>query len=451
MNLTPAQYDFCVGIYREHLQEASFLYEQRLNLLDDPELTWKDIQDFEDRFEPHIDGLIVGGDLALEVCQVQAAEGDAGELHAAVRVFCRQKRMDLLSVVFANLESTDTERITAVCEALIHEDLVGWEEKILGLIADQPPLAYLAMQLKGYKRLSAGPDMLTAMKNAEAEIQCAAIWSLGRLRTPQAREPLFQLCLHHQEDGVRAAAALALLRLGEPEILTVCSSRAERESWPFLALGLGGSLQAAALLRRIAATERITVEGILALGLLGDIASIDVLYQMMLDKHFAEAAASALFLVTGADLFEEIFIPEKIEEDELFEEEKEKLRRGESLTPPGSPPSGTTLRRISQKAKDWHEWWAANSSRFSTGVRYRNGVPYSSAGLVENLQSENLPRKLRQLVYEELVIRYGADFPFDTGMFVAQQKQAIARYALWQSENNNRFEPGKWFFAARRQ
>ena len=55
-NLTQPQIDFATNLY---IEEASALYEQRLTLFDDPEITWQDIEDFEDRFEPHIDGLVV--------------------------------------------------------------------------------------------------------------------------------------------------------------------------------------------------------------------------------------------------------------------------------------------------------------------------------------------------------------------------------------------------------
>src|SRR5262245_37604966 len=66
--------DFYIRLYQEYLEEASFLYEQRLTLFDDPEITWKDIHDFEERFEAHIDGLVVGEELALEVCKTQARD-----------------------------------------------------------------------------------------------------------------------------------------------------------------------------------------------------------------------------------------------------------------------------------------------------------------------------------------------------------------------------------------
>ena len=112
--MTQAMVDFSTGIYQEHLEEASFLYEQRLSLFDDPEITWLDIEDFEERFEAHIGGLVVGEDLALEVCRTQAIEGDFGGLHAAVRVFCRQNRLDFVREVLEELDPEDMQRIQAV-------------------------------------------------------------------------------------------------------------------------------------------------------------------------------------------------------------------------------------------------------------------------------------------------------------------------------------------------
>ena len=47
----------------------------------------------------------------------------------------------------------------------------------------------------------------------------------------------------------------------------------------------------------------------------------------------------------------------------------------------------------------------------------------------------------------EWVVRYGVDFPFETDMFRAQQKKAIAKYADWVKGNSNHFPDGEWYFA----
>ena len=138
---------------------------------------------------------------------------------------------------------------------------------------------------------------------------------------------------------------------------------------------------------------------------------------------------------------------DEIDEDELFDEEKEKLEKGESLTPEGEEPPGITITRISQNPQDWQKWWSENKSRFSPEVRYRSGKPYSPLCLLENLQSEKNPRKIRQLAYEELVIRYNVDISFETDMFVARQKQALAKYAEWIQANGSQFQSGNWYFA----
>jgi hypothetical protein len=155
----------------------------------------------------------------------------------------------------------------------------------------------------------------------------------------------------------------------------------------------------------------------------------------------------ALQLITGAQLYEEVFIPDAIDEDELFEEERERFRQGQIPTRPDGQPFGTTVTRLSQNPEDWQKWWTENRGRFDPRIRYRNGKPYSPACLLENLQSDRSRRKIRQLAYEELVIRYGIDFPFETDMLVVQQKQALAKYAEWVKANSSRFREGEWYFA----
>jgi hypothetical protein len=216
--------DFAIGIYQEHLSEASFLYEQRLSLLDDPEITWKDIDDFEQRFEAHSDGLVVGQNLALEVCKQQASEGDFGELHAAMRVFCRQNRLDLVLETIEAIDSEDAEKLQAVADARNDELPEAWQKNFIGQLKEEnPKLAPIIPKLIGYRRLNAGTELLQALQQTSTSASSPAlIWALGRLRERNARVPLFNTYLQHEDDAVRSAAALALLRIGEPQTTTYC-------------------------------------------------------------------------------------------------------------------------------------------------------------------------------------------------------------------------------------
>src|SRR5262245_5843998 len=123
--------EFNIGLYKEHLSEASFLYEQRLAYLHDPEVDWPKLHDWEERFEAHIDALVVGGELSLEICRLQAAAGDAGEMHAALRVFCRQGRKDDALAVLRALDPANDEAIRAAAEALRWEAPRDWVDELL--------------------------------------------------------------------------------------------------------------------------------------------------------------------------------------------------------------------------------------------------------------------------------------------------------------------------------
>ena len=447
--MTQTILDFETELYQEHLEEASFLYEQRLTLFDDPEITWLDIADFEERFEAHIDGLVVGEEPALNVCKTQAMEGDFGELHAAVRVFCRQNRLDFVQECLEALDPEDTERVQAISDALNHELPAKWKDEFIRILSEgDQRLIPVVAKLIGYRRLSSGKELLQALQQNSSQAVSNIIWSIGRVREQYARTLLFNKYLKHEDESVCSATALALLRIGDPQTLDHCLHSVHSGNWPLLPLGLGGNRSTAAVLIESATNNKASADCLIALGLLGNISAVDTLLSGLGNADFARSAAIAFNLITGAGIYEEVFIPEEIDEDELFEEELEKLKRGESLYPPGEEP-GTTITRISQKPEDWQKWWAENKSQFNPGIRYRNGKPYSPACLLENLESEKSPRIVRQMAYEEFVIRYGIDFPFETDMLVSQQKQAIAKYAEWIQTNGSSFREGEWYFAGK--
>ncbi|QTA85821.1 Uncharacterized protein dnm_018360 [Desulfonema magnum] len=448
-SITKNQKKFAITLYLDHFEEVSFLYEQRLTLLDDPEITWLDLEDFENRFEAHIDGLLVGEDLALEVCKQQVIEGDFGELHAAIRVFCRQNRLDLVQEVLEELDAEDEERVQAVSDALNHELPVNWQNEFIRMLSEgDQKLVPIVARLIGYQRLPAKRELFhVALRPKSSDSLPVLFWAIGRVRDPNAIDLLLNY-VQHKDEAICSVAALAALRIGEPQTINECLRYAETENWPLLPLGLGGGSSAISVLLRIASGGNVSVDCLISLGLLGDISAMDTLLYHIGNTELAESAALAMNLITGAALYEEVFIPEDIDEDELFEEELEKLKKGESLYPPGEE-SGTTITRVSQKPEDWHDWWTENKSRFSPGIRYRNGKPYSPACLLENLKSEKSIRQVRQFAYEELVIRYDIDFPFETDMFVVQRKQAIAKYAEWIEANSSRFQAGQWYFSGR--
>jgi len=191
-------------------------------------------------------------------------------------------------------------------------------------------------------------------------------------------------------------------------------------------------------------TKDKTVPEIIKTGLDGIPGKIPVLIEKLSLAESSEHAAFGLNLITGADLFEEVFIPDKIDKDMLFEDELEKLKKGEPLYPLGKEP-GENITRLSQNPETWQIFWEDNKNRFDPNSRYRNGKLYCPACLVENLKSEIYPNYIRKLVNQELVLGYNIKVPFDTSMLVQDQLKAINELETIIKDTKDKFESGKWY------
>jgi len=438
---------FLIELYEEYLQEASFLYEQRNALLANPEITWRKIGKFEDRFEAHIDGLVIGGDLALDVCSRQAKEGDFGEAHAAVRVFCRQSRKDMFLKVLKGVDVEDAARVQAVADALKHELPESWEPELLDFLGSKDPnLVLISTEVVGYRRLKAGKPLINLLENSESGLLAKAVWALGRVGDQQARSPIFS-CLLHGDQAVRSSAALALLRLGDEQALHYCLQHASKEQWAVLPLASGGSRAAFEVILGRATTGKASSECLAGLGLLGYPAAVPFLIDCLEDENTATAAADALDRIAGTHFQEQVFIAEEINEDELFEGERERLKQGLVPTRADGKPFGNTVNRVSQKGDEWQRWWDEHKAFMSPFTRYRNGVPYSPVCLVADLEQETTPHDARRLAYEELVIHYGLGVPFEADMFVTQQTKALVSASEWAQQHTTRFLAGGSYFS----
>ncbi|MDI3462579.1 MAG: hypothetical protein OJF50_001400 [Nitrospira sp.] len=436
---------FYVELYEEHLEEASFLYAQRLTLFDDAEITWVTIGEWEERLEAHIDALVIGDDLALEVCEKQAAEGDFGLLFAVISVFCRQRRFDLLKNMLEPLDPEDLEKLQAVADALKYECPPEWESEIAHVLpATDPRQVFILATLYGYRRKKFGEGLVADIATLPPAVIQTLAWAKGRLGDKQGKSQL-QDCLKHEDESVRSAAAVALLRLGDQKLVQESTIQNGISAVPWSIRAITATSKELTLLLAQVGRNKSEPDSLMALGIMGEITAVPVLLSHLADGAMAPAAALGLNLITGAELYEKVFIPEVMDEDELFDEEKEQVRKGQPVLRPDGKPYGENVIRLSQKTEEWKGWWTANENRFSRGLRYRSGVPVTPVVLIDNLAFPKTPRIVRQLAHEELVIRYSADIPFETDMPVRQQQEAIGKWKTWTIVNEKRFKPGAWY------
>lgn len=442
----PSSRGFYIGLYLEHLEEASFLYEQRLFLLDDPEIAWRDITPFEERFEAHIDALLVGEELALAVCRQQAIEGDFGELHAAVRVFCRQNRFDLLLEVVDTLDTTDDDIRGAVRRAIADEMPDSWKDILLHHFTKHHPFFYtLVPYIFGFRRLDYSEDILHQLSEQPDESPKAHIWALGRLRTPKAVSPLATLLSDYSDSELRKETALALLRCGDSRCISFLKEKSYAYHWPHILLGLCGSRVDAGFLHKVF-EHNPSIDALTAIGLLGCKVSVKMLILCLDREEFTKAAAEALYVITGAQLFEEVNIFNDNDIGNDFYTDTHEYEN-DFFTTSNDIKTGITVKRIARKKERWEAWWNKNESNYHLNIRYRNGRPFDLLCILENIQSELLARRIRQLAYEELVIRYGIDVHFETCMSTGWQIYSIGSlYKLINAYNGN-YTPGNWFLA----
>lgn len=435
-----------LSLYAEHIEDISFLYDQRNALLGDSEVPWVRLHAFEERIEAHIDALMIGGVPALELCRGRLEEGDPGELYAAVCVFCRSKDSALLDVVWRKLDFSKPARVRAVTEALklelpdqcqmaSEQALVQAEEKLV------PILAIVC----GSRRMPVAEGLLARMQAQPQLVVPQTMWALGRISTPGPAVPALVAYSSHPDDEVKASALTGLLRIGERRDLHAYHLLAQAEDWPHLALGLSAGRSAATVLRQCAESGRAKHDTLLSLGLLGDVTTVRTLCQQLTDESLSATAALALYWITGAPLYGEEFIEEEPHESELFESELLAWRESSELPKRSDgKPYGHAVQRLSCDPEQWQRWLQINARRFDPQVRYRKGEPYSLPAVLHCLLDECAPSVYRRLAYEELVIRFKCPIPFETDWRVAGQRAALREMTRWAMTVKEGYEVGGW-------
>jgi uncharacterized protein (TIGR02270 family) len=440
------------ALYLEHLEEASFLYQQTLALRGRAaELPWWRVGDFEERLEAHLDALVLGGDAALDVCRDQSEQGDPGELFAAVAVYCRQMRSDLLSACLRQLDFSDEAKLGAVADALKLELPASWTGFVEQAIGRDDRLTLLLTPVCAFRRLPVGETLLQALPKASPASARVILQALGQLKVAPSRTVCRQY-LQHQAEAVQEAALGALLRLGDEEALRAHYLIAQKTSWPHQALALGGDASASRVFEQILASGRADPPAVLALGLLGSTTALQPLYDALKQAELAESAALALHWLTGAHLFEDVFIEAPVVEEELSDAELEAWRS--EKRPPmreDGTPFGETVRRLCVDKNVWRQWLSDNVPHMDPSLRYRKGQPYSVESLLSNMEEGLAGETLRAFAARELAIRYGCDIAFDTRMPVTKQVQAMREMRAWACNAAASFQPGGWYFGGHRQ
>ena len=405
-------------VVEEHLEEAAFLYAQRLYLARTGVATWDRLIPIEVRFEAHLLGLSVAGPEVGEVVRPAVEAALPGAAHVATRLLCRS---NATGHALGLVTSLDARRVGEGVDALQHDAPANWTDALAEEVASgEPRRVRVAAAVIGAHRLPLGPALLRALASSpDAGTASALIAALGALRYPPARSVLHR----HLASDTEPAARRALLRFGDAQALR--AALAGQSPAHVLDVALIGNAPHGRLLAAAALAGNVGAPA--ALGVLGDPAHVPLLLSLLDrgDAGLSTTAAAGLRVITGAPLMETV----KVLDD--------------SNEPEGD---GDLLERISRWPDDWRTWWAENSGAFQTGVRYRAGQPFAPPDAVSSpvggLADDLLPSPLRDALADELAGRYGLDAPFRASAFVASQHSALS--ALAGSASAGHGQVGAW-------
>jgi len=438
--------DFQNELFIEHIEEATFLYETRLNWLEDSEIGWLDLEAIDQRIEAHLDALIVGGDAALGVCYSVWDNADPSELHILLRVFFRHRDATFLKGLWKSFDFSDEEKVRCVADAFKWECPEKWREHLTRVFSgDGKELFPLLAPCIAYRFRDQGQSIAGALTIANPVDRCALLSSLSMCSrsSSHSTKRLVRSYLECTEVGVRSAAVLYHLMHGDRAALKLLLQ--EISTMPRVS-AIAGNGAASRSLIEAAKMNSDNPELIFSLGLSGNLSAVPLLLSLLDNDNLAGVAVEALNLICGANLYEDVHIPDDVEEDELFEHEKEPFRQGELPKNINDEPYGAEVNRLIFDKEIWNEWIQTNKDQFKKGLRFRNGRVFTAMELVRTLVDNQSSYRVRTSAHQELIIRYGLDIQFAVDDLILIQKRQLNLINQWAIEIDSRLQAGRWYF-----
>ncbi|MEP1446868.1 MAG: hypothetical protein ABJK37_12215 [Paraglaciecola sp.] len=439
---------FLHDLFDEHVDEASFLHQQKISQLRAQEITWAEIHDDEQRFAAHVDALIINGVEAEPYLAKKTGDFDSEQLFVYVSFLIRADKFDRFLNLLEEIDFEDLEIVENVSLALVFDIPLQWLDKLKNTDFKAYP-HYLPIFLPAFvfRNSDLNPEWFLNNQHVTLSEQPLNIEVLGKSNSQVASDILAKQ-LPTMEGGIRKLCISALFKLGHENILDYIQQCNPQKEWPFSVLALGCGSSFAQYCRNIA-TADYNEELVEAIGIIGLTENIPLLITLLEDEALAQKAAEAIYTISGAKFTTKVFIPEEWEETELFDDEKAKFEAGEGPCHADGRPFGETIELISLEPKDWTQWWQHSKDKFNSDLRYRFGRPVSPMTLIDVVSLPNITNNIRSLCLDELEIRYGLQCFVHLESSFIQQDYYLKQLAKWGEINDHKFKAGAWYFNAK--
>lgn len=401
-------------VVEEHLSEAEFLWSQWERLLQSAVLGLAEAAEWEARLLAHVDGLVLGDELAVDELLLPALESDEATLICAAALALlagggKAEREETLKVLDAG-DSMQREALARALELIEAE----WLEEALGrrLAAEEPSLRLLAFKVLSFRGLAPQETRLKWLHRDDAEHVKAALEDPRPLPQDTLPSVLPQL-LVDPRPGVREAAITAGLISGARTAWKACRKVAEaggpgrRQCLALLALG--GEQAEAEWLAELAHDPKLRPDALWALGFSGQVLAAEACLEWMSDEPVAVLAGESFAAITGLEL-EGAYRQAPLERDD-----EESL----GVEPGPSPEADLPV----PAAEAVQAWWHGGRKNFERGIRYMRGLRCDANVLLAALEHE--PMRRRPLLALELAIRSRGAHSLQTRDFTSRQRAVL--------------------------
>lgn len=169
-------------VIERHFDELQSLMSQRLEIVDSPELTRHDLQDWDGRIDAHLDALILEGDALIPFLQEQLSANSSAAC-ASASVLLRLEREPAAQAVADALRTAEGEPLAGLRTACCLSPIALIAESLRDTVATGPPAvsAAAALALACHQQLDSRRDQWRrCLGDEDAEVRQVA-WSIMAL------------------------------------------------------------------------------------------------------------------------------------------------------------------------------------------------------------------------------------------------------------------------------